>query len=283
MRITFLGTGAATGVPLPFCRCGYCNAAREQGGKNFRRRSSLLINRDLLIDLGPDVGTAAQEFGADLTELRWCLQTHAHSDHFDPGIFVTRLAEYAVREVPPLSLVASAETFRAMSRRLSEEEPGVDLLEEGWQQRLNCTVMPVRHGETVLAGSYQITALDSLHDPAQGALIYLIEQDGTAVLYGTDLSGWSERCWEVMEDRNIRLDWLILDQTYGAANGTGHLNARQVARLCRQMQENGFLKPAGRCYATHLSHEGNPPHEQAQRLALQNGYEIAYDGLVLEA
>ncbi len=50
MKLTFLGTDAATAFPLPFCKCDVCTECRELGGKNLRKRSSLLINDDLLID-----------------------------------------------------------------------------------------------------------------------------------------------------------------------------------------------------------------------------------------
>ena len=35
----FYGTGAAEGVPSPFCDCPMCNYAREHGGKDVRKRS----------------------------------------------------------------------------------------------------------------------------------------------------------------------------------------------------------------------------------------------------
>ena len=37
----------------------------------------------------------------------------------------------------------------------------------------------------------------------------------------------------------------------------------------------------GRVFATHIAHEGNPSHEELSAFAKQNGYEIAYDGLLL--
>ena len=55
MKITFLGTSADTAFPLPFCQCEVCTQARKLGGKNIRKRSSILINDDFLIDMGPDV------------------------------------------------------------------------------------------------------------------------------------------------------------------------------------------------------------------------------------
>ena len=59
MKIIFLGTAAATACPLVFCNCPMCAAGWKQKGKDFRRRSSALIGENLIIDLGPDVMTAA--------------------------------------------------------------------------------------------------------------------------------------------------------------------------------------------------------------------------------
>jgi phosphoribosyl 1,2-cyclic phosphate phosphodiesterase len=107
MEILFLGTGAATANPLPFCRCDMCRAARKSGGKDFRRRSSVLIDNEILIDLGPDTMTAADAFHADISEIGCLIQTHAHSDHFDAGHFVTRIADYATVDPKKLTLVAA--------------------------------------------------------------------------------------------------------------------------------------------------------------------------------
>ena len=38
MKITFLGTAAATACPLVFCRCATCQQAWLRGGKDKRRR-----------------------------------------------------------------------------------------------------------------------------------------------------------------------------------------------------------------------------------------------------
>jgi phosphoribosyl 1,2-cyclic phosphate phosphodiesterase len=48
------------------------------------------------------------------------------------------------------------------------------------------------------------------------------------------------------------------------------------------MRDEGLLRPNARAFATHIAHEGNPAHPVLEEFALQNGYEVAYDGLVLE-
>lgn len=160
MELTFLGTGAATACPLPFCRCDACRAARGRGGYDRRARAAALIDGALLIDLGPDVAQAAQRLGRDLTEVRWWLQTHAHSDHFDAGHAVTRLAEYASVDVPCVTLLASGACLRRMSERLAQEEAGATLLDGGWRSRLHLRVIEASHGDTAVLGPYRVTAID---------------------------------------------------------------------------------------------------------------------------
>ena len=60
MRAQFLGTAASEGYPNPFCDCANCQRARELGGSNLRKRCALLIDDELLIDLGPDLLASSQ-------------------------------------------------------------------------------------------------------------------------------------------------------------------------------------------------------------------------------
>jgi phosphoribosyl 1,2-cyclic phosphodiesterase len=66
MIITFLGTSAANAYPEAFCRCDNCERARALGGPSLRKRSAVLVNDDLLIDLGPDIMTASSMHGRPL-------------------------------------------------------------------------------------------------------------------------------------------------------------------------------------------------------------------------
>ena len=76
MTIRFLGTGAAEGIPAPFCRCTVCENARKVGGKEIRMRMGVLIDNTLLIDFSPDAFAQAVHFGADYTALQALCVTH---------------------------------------------------------------------------------------------------------------------------------------------------------------------------------------------------------------
>ncbi|MBQ9121355.1 MAG: MBL fold metallo-hydrolase [Clostridia bacterium] len=72
MKITFLGTGAAD-----------WNAREHGNWESFRRNSAALIDDCLLIDPGPDVPDALRTFGKKAEDVRYILNTHNHSDHYN--------------------------------------------------------------------------------------------------------------------------------------------------------------------------------------------------------
>lgn len=280
MKITFLGTSAATSCPLVFCRCRVCENARINRGKDIRKRSSLLINDDLLIDLGPDVTTAAAMYNIDLTRIKYVLQTHGHSDHFDAGHLITRLSEYAVENVEHISLFASRGTVDSLNMRLKIEEPEVDLFDSGWLDRLNMDIGYLRHGEGVRIDNYFVTPLESLHDIKENSLIFIVNYNDRNIMYGTDLFKISDSAWDIL--KSFKLDLVILDQTYGKGkNAGGHLDAGEVADIVLRMKDEKIIDENSLIYATHISHEGNDIHDVMEKLAIADGYHIAYDGLVV--
>ena len=72
MKITFLGTGAAD-----------WSIKLHKEVKGFRRNSSALIDDCLLIDPGPDVMDALESFGKDVSKIKYIINTHKHSDHYN--------------------------------------------------------------------------------------------------------------------------------------------------------------------------------------------------------
>jgi phosphoribosyl 1,2-cyclic phosphate phosphodiesterase len=281
MKITFLGTSAATSVPLAFCNCKACKQGRSLKGKDIRRRSSVVINDDLLIDLGPDAVVASLEYGIDITQIKYLLQTHAHTDHFDAGHFITRHYEYAVRNMNEITVVASEKTLLSMSHRLSLEMQGVDLFDSKWQKELSVVIKKLDHGQQISIDDYKVLAIESMHDLYEDSLIYFIQHNSKTLLYGVDLFELTEDAWRLLE--GIHIDILILDQTYGKGyNAGGHFDAEQVEAIIRKMRLLHIVDDNSQIYATHLSHEGNDIHEVAEDNAMKSGYHIAFDGLTVD-
>lgn len=78
-RLTFLGTGTSTGVPLIGCDCAVCRSADP---RDIRQRCSALIEtqgKRILIDCGPDF--RAQALRHNIRHLDAVMITHNHFDH----------------------------------------------------------------------------------------------------------------------------------------------------------------------------------------------------------
>ena len=101
MRLFFLGTAAGEGYPSIFCECDNCREARARGGRNLRLRSALLVNDDLLLDMGPDLVAAAHRYNLRFSTIRTALITHAHGDHFHLPNIEFRKESFTVVIRPP--------------------------------------------------------------------------------------------------------------------------------------------------------------------------------------
>jgi phosphoribosyl 1,2-cyclic phosphate phosphodiesterase len=283
MRLTFLGTSAANAYPEAFCRCVNCQAARDLGGRSLRRRSAALINDDLLIDLGPDIHTASQAHGISLANVQYCLQTHAHADHLDPSHLLSRSADYGTQGTPRLHFYASSATLQRVAWMLSHDFAPGSLLDPYIQERLNVHFHAVHAFQAFDAGSYHITPFPAEHDPSIEPLLYAIQSEEQAIFYATDTAALPESTWQALAGSGLHLDLAIFDHTYGPEQpGSDHLNALQVSQYAARLRQEGLLKTQGRVLATHIAHEGNRPHCELSAFADRHGYEVAYDGLVIE-
>ena len=52
MKIKYLGTGAAEGIPAIFCNCSICKNAKNMKGKEIRTRCQAIIDEEIIIDFG---------------------------------------------------------------------------------------------------------------------------------------------------------------------------------------------------------------------------------------
>lgn len=120
--LTFLGTGASMGVPIPGCPCEVCHSDNPL---NRRYRSSILCRIDgknILIDCGPDF--RSQALKNHIRHVDGVIFTHAHNDH---TAGVDDLKVYGFLSGSPIPCLLSKETYEDLKRRfyyLFEGEEG---------------------------------------------------------------------------------------------------------------------------------------------------------------
>lgn len=286
----FMGTGAAEGIPTPFCRCRICENARKKGGKEVRLRSCFRVSKELMIDFGPDLFSACIKTGTDLYDLKYLLITHTHEDHFDPGnLFLKQLISSDNGEKLHVYLNGDAyEILEAMDRMGYEGRPDffADCFKKDYEFH------KLEFFKSYKIGEYEVTPVKGEH-PAhfeKNAAGYLIrQQDGTEFLYALDTGYYSEETLDFLKGH--KLDLLILECTFGSAvreeKPYSHLDYRNCLALCDRLYDQGTLKEGAKVYLTHINQVQDYTHEDLERLCagerLTKPYEIytAYDGLRL--
>jgi phosphoribosyl 1,2-cyclic phosphate phosphodiesterase len=284
MNFVFLGTSASEGYPNAFCACENCEQARQAGGPSLRKRSAALIDGELLIDLGPDLMAASMQHGVSLAKMRYCLQTHEHSDHLDPSHFSSRSPACGVKDAPRLHYYASQNALKRAERILRSDEPKNGFLDPAVSERLNLNVYVVEPFQHFAVGPYQVFSLKANHAHETTAMLYLIEHNGHTIFYGTDTGVIPQETWEALADFGKACDLVVLDHTFGLMlekRGTTHLNADEFLEQVARLRQIGLITQGTRIFATHFGHHSNPTHPELVAYAAQHGYEVAYDGLVV--
>ncbi|MES2880728.1 MAG: MBL fold metallo-hydrolase, partial [Bacteroidota bacterium] len=129
LKITFLGTGTSSGVPMIACRCKVCTSSNK---KDKRLRSSILVESattTIVVDTTPDFRYQMLRINAQ--KLDAVLFTHSHKDH-TAGLDDVRAFNYFQQQ--PMKLYANQMTIEALMREFAyafadKKYPGVPNLE----------------------------------------------------------------------------------------------------------------------------------------------------------
>lgn len=249
MKITILGCGTSTGVPMVGCTCPVCTSTEP---RDTRTRSSVLMEysgRCVLIDTSTDL--RRQALREKIPSIDAVLFTHSHADHIH-GIDDLRGFHFIHRRLIPC--YGSDETMRVIAGNFSYIFKGRET--GGYSPLMEPHVI---HGPFELFGK-TIRPVALLHGtmPATGYRI-----DDTAYL--TDCSAIPESSLAELQG----LDTLILD----ALRYTPHENHFNIASALEIVK---LLTPR-RAVLTHLTHEVS----YRDRERLPQGVDFAYDGMVL--
>jgi phosphoribosyl 1,2-cyclic phosphate phosphodiesterase len=114
LKITFLGTGTSSGVPMIGCSCEVCVSTNK---KDNRLRSSILVQSattSFVIDTTPDF--RYQMLRANVQQLDAVLFTHPHKDHI-AGLDDVRAYNFFNHK--PMELYANSLTEEAIKREFA--------------------------------------------------------------------------------------------------------------------------------------------------------------------
>ena len=269
MKVTVLGSGTSTGVPVPGCGCPIC-LSPDPRNKRFRTSISIELNpadgadakRTLLIDTSTDLRMQALTF--NLKRVDAVLYTHLHADHVNG---IDDLRSFNFIQKSPIAVYATETCGQGLQRMFSYAFSHDPNYEGGAPPRLDMRYFQV--GEPLHLFGATILPLPVKH----GRMEVVAFRIG-AFAYVTDCSEIPEATRELLHG----LDVLILDGLRKRPHRT-HFTHEQAVR------EIELLKPK-QSYLTHISHEVDHAETNAALRAMTAttsvAVELAYDGLTFE-
>ena len=171
MKLKYYGTAASEGVPAIFCKCETCIKSKESGGRNIRTRSQALLDGELLIDFPADTYLHVLNHGLPLADIRHCIITHSHEDHFYPEDLLLRRNGYAHWIEKPLTIYGTGAVKTSFCKVI-----------ENWESDNSVAFQEIKAFTPFEASGFKIIPLISDHDPSSDPVFYLIEKNGKKIL-----------------------------------------------------------------------------------------------------
>jgi phosphoribosyl 1,2-cyclic phosphate phosphodiesterase len=286
MKLTFLGTGAGEGYPGYWCECPHCTYARKHRGKNLRTNSSMVIDEELLIDIGPSCFDNAARFGVNLSKIKTLLVTHPHEDHLQPQhlywrntdesllplTYVEKMRHGGPRftDIPQLNIYGNSFVMETLRKSLDDME------------ELKINLHEIKEGKEEKTDGYRILPVRGNHGSQQGfSHSYIIQKDEKTVLYALDSGSYDEDQFALIQE--YQYDAVIMEGTTGLNEQYGgHMCLVNNIRIRDRLKENKCLRENSRFLLTHLSPHWCPPHDWYESIVASEGLELAYDGLQIE-
>lgn len=255
MKVTILGSGPSTGVPVIGCDCTVC---RSPNPRNKRLRASVRVEtggKSILIDTSPDI--RQQCLSNNIKSVDAILYTHAHADHTH-GIDDVRSLNMAMNQTIPVYL--DEKTFQSLQKRFGYAFEPLKR-EYGWYKP--CLDKHIIDCDTDFqASGIMVTPFRQIHGTSETMGIRIGD-----FAYSTDVKTLPEESFKRLEGVNV---WVVDCLRYDESPTHAHL-AQTLEWIAR-------VKPK-RAILTHMAHEIDYETLQSQ---LPDGVEAGHDGMVIE-
>lgn len=252
LKITFLGTGTSSGVPMIGCSCKVCVSSNK---KDNRLRSSILVQSattSFVIDTTPDF--RYQMLRANVQQLDAVLFTHPHKDHI-AGLDDVRAYNFFNHK--PMELYANSLTEEAIKREFAyafsdKKYPGIP----------NLNINTIDNNPFYIGDIF-----------IQPILVWHIKMPVLGFRMGDFTYITDANKIEAEELKKIIGSKVLVLNALRKEKHISHLNLNEAVALAQQLQ-------IPKTYFTHLSHQMGLHAEVSAELP--EGIFLGWDGLKIE-
>lgn len=251
LKITFLGSGTSSGVPMIGCECAVCTSTDK---KDKRFRSSILVqspSTTLLVDAGPDF--RCQMLRHKVKHLDAVILTHSHKDHI-AGMDDIKAFTYFTQK--PMKVYADTPTEVAIRREYyyafaDDKYPGTPEFD-----MTPITIKPFMAGDI----------------PVIPVLVWHLKMPVLGFRFGKFTYITDANFIDETEKDKIKGSEIVVLNALRKEKHISHFNLQEAIDLVRELEI-----PVA--YLTHISHQLGR-HEEVEA-ELPKGIHLAYDGLLL--
>jgi phosphoribosyl 1,2-cyclic phosphate phosphodiesterase len=252
LKITFLGSGTSSGVPMIGCDCEVCSSTDK---KDNRLRSSILVQSPqttIVVDTGPDF--RYQMLRQKVKRLDAVLFTHPHKDHL-AGLDDVKAFNFLTRK--PMNIYADSLTEEALRRDFyyafsDTRYPGVPEL-----------VLNTITQEPFVVGDIPVTPV----------LVWHLKMPVLGFRFGRFTYITDANHIDDVEKEKIRGSEVLVLNALRKKKHISHFTLEEAIDMVKQLE-------VPTAYFTHISHQlGRHADIEAE---LPAGMHLAYDGLTLE-
>jgi phosphoribosyl 1,2-cyclic phosphate phosphodiesterase len=252
MKITVLGSGTSSGIPLIGCGCEVCTSTDP---RDHRLRPAVVIShngRNILIDTPPDFRTQALRAGLDRVDA--ILFTHSHADHI---LGLDDVRPYNFKHQVRIPIYGAADTIATIQR----------VFEYIFDKQSRVTFVPQLDAIALDGEPFELLGLTVQPIPLMHGKWRIFGYRLGKVAYLTDHSEIPPESMAMLQG----LDVLFLDALRHKPHPT-HSTVETSIETVRRLSPK-------RAFFTHISHDLLHAATQAE---LPPGIEIAYDGLEID-
>jgi len=249
LKVTFLGTGTSSGVPMIACSCHVCTSTDK---KDKRLRSSIMVqsaNTSFVVDTTPDF--RYQMLREKVSHLDAVLFTHPHKDHI-AGLDDVRAFNFFQEQ--PMHIYANQMTIDALIREFAyafadKKYPGVPNLELN-----SITLDPFSIGDV----------------PVVPIQVWHLKMPVFGFRFGKFTYITDANKIDPLEKEKIKGSEVLVVNALRKEKHISHYTLEEAINLVQELQ-------VPKAYFTHISHQLGR-HEQIEK-TLPEGIHLGYDGL----
>ncbi len=252
MKITVLGSGTSSGIPLIGCECSVCTSPDPRDN---RLRPSIVINyagRNVLVDTTPDFRT--QALRSHLSSVDAVVFTHSHADHI---MGLDDVRPFNFKQGARIPIYGAADTISAVR----------NVFNYIFDDRARVTFVPQLDPNILTGAPFQLFGQEVLPIPVMHGKARILGYRFGNAAYLTDHSDIPEESMDLLQN----LDVLFLDALRHQPHPTHSTVDKSIQTVTR-------LSPR-RAFFTHISHDLAHASTQAE---LPSGIFLAYDGLEID-